>query len=46
MIRVMSMDHICDADGEYAGDVLAGADGEYAAPTDSTCTPATRAAAL
>jgi hypothetical protein len=24
------MDHICDADGEYAGDVLAGADGEYA----------------
>ena len=26
----MSMDHICDADGEYAGDVLAGADGEYA----------------
>ena len=46
VIRVMSMDHICDADGEYAGDVLAGADGEYAAPTDSTCTPATRAAAL
>jgi hypothetical protein len=32
----MSMDHICDADGEYAGadgeyagDVLAGADGQY-----------------